>query len=44
MISREIPASDNKAFALAAARESESGSPVNYGLEMKSKFIENFFN
>jgi hypothetical protein len=39
MISREIPALENKALRLAAARESASGSSQNYGLEMKSEFF-----
>ncbi len=38
MISREIPALENKALRLAAARESLSGSSTDYGLEMKGKF------
>lgn len=37
MISREIPALENKGLRLAAARESLSGSPTNFGLEMKGK-------
>ena len=41
MISREIPALENKALRLAAAREGVTGSSVDYGLEMKSKFFLN---
>ncbi|CAF4073398.1 unnamed protein product, partial [Rotaria sordida] len=36
LISREIPAFENKALRLAAARESFAGSSVDYGLEMKT--------
>ena len=38
MISREIPALENRALRLAAARESITGTSVDYGLEMKGKF------
>jgi len=38
MISREIPAFENKALRLAAARDSLSGSSTDHGLEMKGKF------
>ena len=47
LICREIIAMDNKALRLAAARESASGSSIDYGLEMKSKFLfssKHFFN
>lgn len=37
MISREIPALENKALRLATARESASGSSLDYALEMKGK-------
>jgi hypothetical protein len=40
MISRELPALDNKALRLAAARESVTGSSNDYGLEMKGKFSQ----
>ncbi|CAF1287745.1 unnamed protein product [Rotaria sordida] len=36
LISREIPALENKALRLAAARESSARSSVDYGLEMKT--------
>ncbi|CAF1197861.1 unnamed protein product [Rotaria sordida] len=36
LISREIPALENKALRLAAARESSAGSSVDYGLEMNT--------
>ncbi|CAF2355156.1 unnamed protein product [Rotaria sp. Silwood2] len=36
LICREIPALENKALRLAAARESSAGSSVDYGLEMKT--------
>jgi len=39
MISREIPALENKALRLAAARESTSGLSSDYGLEMKGKIF-----
>lgn len=39
MISREIPAIENKGLRLAAARESVSGGSVDYGLEMKGMFF-----
>jgi len=40
MISREIPALENKALRLASARESVSGSSMDYNLEMKGKVNE----
>lgn len=40
MISREIPALENKALRLANARESVSGSSMDYNLEMKGKVNE----
>ncbi len=39
MISREIPALENKALRLAAARESASGLSSDHGLEMKGKIF-----
>jgi len=40
MISREIPALDNKALRLAATRESTSKSSSDYALETKRKFSQ----
>ena len=40
MISREIPAMENKAVRLAAARESVAGTPTDFGLERKGKLSQ----
>lgn len=40
MISREIPAMENKALRLAAARESVTGAPIDFGLERKGKLSQ----
>lgn len=37
MISREIPAQEDDAFRLAAARDQEHGSKSDFGLERKGK-------
>jgi hypothetical protein len=40
MISREIPALESKEMRLAAARESVTGSPTDFGLERKGMLYD----